>query len=173
MFCEICGSEIQGRPGRSLVEGATLVVCGDCAGLGTSLPGFPERPRSRSPVMSRIVPATRPVVQRLPKAVEESDLVDEFPRIIQQGREKLGLSQQQLAFKAKETLTMIQKIELGKMQPPMRLAIELEHVLRVKLLAPKEEVEIPNPPVRQSGDEGPTLGDVAVVRHKENSRTGP
>ena len=172
MFCEICGSEIEGRPGRALVEGATLVVCNNCSDLGTALPGFPDRPRARSPMMPRIV-STRPAVHTLPKAVEDSELVDEFPRIIKQAREKLGLPQQQLAFKAKETVTMIQKIELGKMQPPMRLAMELEHVLRVKLLAPKEEVEIPNPPVRQTGDEGPTLGDVAIVRHKENSRTGP
>jgi putative transcription factor len=168
LFCEICGSEIQGKPGRALVEGATMIVCGDCAGLGTSLPGFPSRPRARSPVMPRIVPTSRPHVQRLPRTVEESELVDDFSRIIKQAREKQGLSQQQLAFKAKETITMIQKIELGKMQPPTKLAAELEHILRVKLLAPKEEVEIPNPPLRQSGNEGATLGDVAIVRHKEN-----
>lgn len=168
MFCEVCGNEIQGRPGRALVEGATLVVCGDCAGLGTSLPGFPSRPRARSPTMPRIVPATRSHVERLPRVVEESELVPDFPRIIKQAREKQGLSQQQLAFKAKETITMIQKIELGKVEPPTKLSAELEHILRVKLLAPKEEVEIPIPPLKQSGNEGATLGDVAIVRHKEN-----
>ena len=172
MFCEICGSEIVGRPGRALVEGATLVVCSDCAGLGTSLPGFPERPRARSPMMPRVVPG-RTSVDRLPRTIDESELLDGFPRIIKQAREKLGMSQQQLAFKAKETVTMIQKIELGKMQPPMRLAVELEHILRVKLVVPKEEVEIPTPPIKQTGDDGPTLGDVAIVRHKENSRPGP
>ncbi len=172
MFCEICGSEIAGKPGRALVEGATLVVCSDCAGLGTSLPGFPERPRARSPMMPRVVPSSTNR-DRLPRTIDESELLDGFPRIIKQAREKLGMSQQQLAFKAKETVTMIQKIELGKMQPPMRLAVELEHILRVKLVAPKEEVEIPTPPIKQTGDDGPTLGDVAIVRHKENSRPGP
>ncbi len=167
MFCEICGNEIEGKPGRALVEGATLVVCSNCSGLGTALPGFPDRPRARVPAMPRTVSTSRPVVERLPRTVEESELVDDFPRIIKQAREKHGLTQQQLAFKAKETITMIQKIELGKMQPPTRLAAELEHILRVKLLAPKQEVEIPNPPLRQSGDEGATLGDVAIVRHKE------
>ena len=172
MFCEICGSEIVGRPGRALVEGATLVVCSDCAGLGTSLPGFPERPRTRSPMMPRIVPS-RTTAARLPRTIDESELLDDYPRIIKQAREKIGLSQQQLAFKAKETVTMIQKIELGKMQPPMRLAVELEHILRVRLVASKEEVEIPTPPIRQTGDDGPTLGDVAIVRHKESPRTEP
>lgn len=172
MFCEICGSEIMGKPGRALVEGATLVVCSDCAGLGTSLPGFPERPRARSPMMPRIVPS-RTTAARLPRTIDESELLDDYPRIIKQAREKIGLSQQQLAFKAKETVTMIQKIELGKMQPPMRLAVELEHILRVRLVASKEEVEIPTPPIRQTGDDGPTLGDVAIVRHKESPRTEP
>ncbi len=114
--------------------------------------------------------SVRPPIERLPKAVEESELLEEYPRIVKQAREKLGISQQDLAFKAKEKLTVIQKIELGKMLPTMRLSMELEHVLRVKLLAPKGEVELPNPPIRQSGDAGPTLGDVAVVRHRENSR---
>ena len=172
MFCEICGSEIEGKPGRALVEGATLVVCSDCAGLGTSLPGFPERPRARAPMMPRGVPG-RTIVARPSRGIDESEVIDDYSRIIKQAREKLGLSQQQLAFKAKETVTMIQKIELGKMQPPLRLAMELEHILRVKLVAPKEEVEIPAPPIKQSGDEGPTLGDIAIVRHKENSRAGP
>ena len=67
-------------------------------------------------------------------------------------REKLGLSQTDLAFKAKEKLTVIQKIELGKILPTMRLTKELEHILRVKLLGPREL----------------TLGDIAIVRHKES-----
>ncbi len=81
----------------------------------------------------------------------------------------MGLSQQDLAFKAKEKVTVIQKIEIGKMLPTMRLTKELEHILRVKLLVPKEEVEPEVVPIRQAGDPGATLGDVALVRHKEAS----
>jgi ribosome-binding protein aMBF1 (putative translation factor) len=54
-------------------------------------------------------------IERLPKAVEESDLIEEYSRVVKEGREKLGISQQDLAFKAKEKLTVIQKIEIGKM----------------------------------------------------------
>ena len=165
MFCEICGREIVGKPARALVEGATLVVCKHCAGLGKELPGFPDRPRPRRPAIGAS-PSFRPPIESLPKAVEESDLVDEYPRIIKQAREKLGLSQQDLAFKAKEKLTLIQKIELGKMLPTMRLTKELEHILRVKLLVPKEEVEVPATSLHSAGSSGVTLGDVALVRHK-------
>ena len=163
MFCEVCGHEIVGKPARALVEGATLVVCKQCLGLGTELPGFPDRPRPRAPApFSR----ARPPIERLPKAVEELDVLEEYPRVIKEAREKMGLSQQELAFKAKERLTMIQKIELGKILPPMLLTKELEHILRVKLLVPREEIEVAVPRAKPVTDSGATLGDVAVVRQK-------
>jgi len=78
------------------------------------------------------------------------------------------LSQQDLAFKAKEKVTVIQKIEIGKMLPTVRLAKELEHILHVKLLVPAEDFELPvsrmtNRPVSS----GMTLGDIALVKNKQ------
>jgi len=173
LYCEVCGREIVGRPARALVEGATMVVCNQCAGLGTALPSLPDRPRPRAPGMSRSrTPAPRLPLEKLPREVEESELLEEFPKIVKQAREKLGISQQELAIKAKEKLTVIQKIEIGKISPTMRLAIVLEHILHITLMAPRKDVEIPNPPVRQTGDTGATLGDIALVRHKENHRAG-
>ena len=165
MFCEICGREIVGKPARSLVEGARLIVCQQCSSLGTQLPGFPDRP-----ARSVVAPAhTHAPVERLPKEVEETDLIEDYPSIIKEAREKMGLTQQDLAFKAKEKLTVIQKIEIGKMLPTMRLSKELEHILRVRLLAPRDEIELPAPPRRAPPAPGVTLGDVALVRHKEES----
>jgi uncharacterized protein (TIGR00270 family) len=102
----------------------------------------------------------------LPKVVEESDLIEEYASVIKEGRTKLGLSQQDLAFKAKEKLTMIQKIEIGKMSPTIRLSKELEHILHVKLLAPREEIDLPAPKIRPPPFSGATLGDVALVKNK-------
>jgi putative transcription factor len=165
MFCEICGHEIVGRPARSLVEGATLIVCQQCSGLGTQLPGFPtNHPGPPRPVPSH----TRTPIQKLPKIIEESDLVEEYPNIIKEGRAKLGLSQQDLAFKAKEKVTVIQKIEIGKMIPTVRLAKELEHILHVKLLVPAEDVELPAPKMTtHSPSSSMTVGDIALVRNKQ------
>jgi putative transcription factor len=166
LYCEICGSEIVGRPARSLVEGATLIVCQQCSSLGKELPGFPERKVGKARVGS--VPShTRTPIESLPKAIEESDLVEDYQRVVKEGRERLGLSQTDLAFKAKEKLTVIQKIELGKILPTMRLTKELEHILRVKLLAPREDLEATTVPVRQAGPRELTLGDIALVRHRD------
>lgn len=144
-----------------------MIVCRSCAGLGKELPGFPDRPRSRiQPIASSLGSKPRPPIESLPRSIEESDLVDDYPRIIKQAREKVGLSQQDLAFKAKEKLTVIQKIELEKMLPTMRLTRELEHILRVKLLVPREEVEVPTPSPSLSSSAETTVGDVALVRQK-------
>ena len=165
MFCEICGREIVGKPARSLVEGARLIVCQQCSSLGTRLPSFPD-----SPARPVIAPThTHAPIEKLPKAVEESDLIEEYPTAVKEARAKLGLSQQDLAFKAKEKVTVIQKIEIGKMLPTMRLAKELEHILRIRLLVPRDELDIPVPPRRPSPSPRVTLGDVALVRHKEGS----
>jgi putative transcription factor len=168
LFCEICGREIVGKPARTLVEGARLIVCQQCSTIGTSLPGFPDRP-PRSPVGRPLIAPSRThtPIEKLPKAVEDSDLVEEYPTIIKEGREKHRLSQQDLAFKAKEKVTVIQKIEIGKMLPTMRLAKELEHILRIRLLVPRDELDLPVPPRRPSPQPGVTLGDVALVRHRE------
>ena len=163
MFCEICGREILGKPGRSLVEGATLIVCQQCSSIGTRLPSFPDRPRRPTITPSH----THAPIERLPKAVEDSDLVEEYSRVVKEGREKLGITQQDLAFKAKEKLTVIQKIEIGKMLPTMRLSKELEHILRVRLLVPREELDLPSQPRRAAPSPIITLGDVALVKHKE------
>jgi uncharacterized protein (TIGR00270 family) len=114
------------------------------------------------------MPHTRTPIESLPKAVEESDLVEDYPEIVKGGRERLGMTQTDLAFKAKEKLTVIQKIELGKILPTMRLTKELEHILRVKLLAPRGEIERSTVPVRQSGPQEVTLGDIALVKHRES-----
>jgi len=165
LFCEICGREIVGKPARSLVEGARLIVCQQCSSLGTRLPSFPD-----SPARPVIAPThTHAPIEKLPKAVEESDLIEEYPTAVKEARAKLGLSQQDLAFKAKEKVTVIQKIEIGKMLPTMRLAKELEHILRIRLLVPRDELDIPVPPRRPSPSPRVTLGDVALVRHKEGS----
>lgn len=95
-------------------------------------------------------------------------MTEEYSNIIKEGRAKLGLSQQDLAFKAKEKVTVIQKIEIGKMLPTVRLAKELEHILHVKLLVPAEDLELPAPRItNRPVSSGMTLGDVALVKNKQ------
>jgi putative transcription factor len=68
-------------------------------------------------------------------------------------------------MKVKERLSIIQKIELGKMVPDTRLARALEHVLRVKLLVPRSEP--PAPKLSASATKEITLADVARIKKRE------
>src|SRR5213593_2104373 len=125
--------------GACVCDGAITGRAGLSGKLGSRVPSFPDRPAR--PV---IAPShTHAPIEKLPKAVEESDLIEEYPSAVKEARAKLGLSQQDLAFKAKEKVTVIQKIEVGKMLPTMRLAKELEHILRIRLLVPRDELDIP------------------------------
>jgi len=101
---------------------------------------------------------------RAPREIRELDLAENYPQIIQKGRKKHGLSQEDLAMKVKERLSIMQKIELGKMVPNMRLAKALEHVLRIKLLVPSSEPPPPKPTA--SGGKEVTLADIAIIRKR-------
>jgi len=93
----------------------------------------------------------------------ESDLIEDYSRVIKEAREKVKLSQQDLAMKAKAKLSMIQKIEIGKMEPPIPLSRELEHILHVKLLVPREEIEVPIASLNREV-QGVSIGDVAIIK---------
>lgn len=163
MNCDICGRDILGNPLNVQVEGAKLTVCSDCADLGE--PYVEERSgrpllRARRPSG----PVRKLRQERLPKEVEEYDLAEDCSARVAKARRKMGMSQEELAKKVNEKLSVIQKIESGKMVPDMRLLHLLEHVLRVKLLVPKAEVPLTEP--LQAGSAARTLGDVARFRGK-------
>ncbi len=59
--------------------------------------------------------------------MDETDIVEDCADRVRRQRMKLGLSQDQLAKSVKEKLSVIQKIEIGKMTPDTRLCRALEH----------------------------------------------
>jgi len=139
-----------------------MIVCSHCAGLGTELPNPPTRPANRT----GFTPKPKPPVGRLPREYVESDLIEDYSRIIKEAREKVKLSQQDLAMKAKAKLSVIQKIEIGKIEPPIPLSRELEHILHVKLLVPREEIDVPIASLNQAV-QGVSIGDVAIVKEAD------
>jgi len=174
--CDICGRQIQRKPNLVVVEGARMTVCGSCAKLGT--PYQEPRPQAGAPRTVTAKPAPvislqsvppRPADRRVPREIQELDLAEKYPQIIQKARRKHKLTQEDLAMKVKERLSIIQKIELGKMVPDMRLARTLEHVLQVKLLVPPAEPPVPK--LATSAAKEVTLADVARIRKKEGAET--
>jgi len=98
----------------------------------------------------------------LPKGMEEFDIAENYSDLVRRGRMKLGLSQEDLAKRVKEKLSVIQKIEMGKMAPDTRLCRELEHELKVKLLVPRKESAAP----KTAAPAEVTLGDIIRIKGK-------
>jgi len=121
------------------------------------------------PVVVRRPVPSKPAERQAPREVQELDIADNYPQIIQKARRKHDLSQEKLAMKVKEHLSVIQKIELGKIVPNMRLAKELEHVLRIKLLVLTTEPPAPKP--APGATKEVTLADVARIRNKQGKDT--
>jgi len=166
LSCDICGEEIQGRPLKVLIEGAVVVTCPRCGRLGKP---YVEPPRLRVSRPIRVArPSPRPGV-RVARPVsreplEELEVTEDYAARIRRAREKIGLTQEDLATRVKEKLSIIQKIESGKMTPDVKLCRELEHFLKIKLLIPSVEAPVAPPPHPSTSL---TLGDIVKVKHRD------
>ena len=160
--CEVCGRRIFGKPHKAVIEGAKLMVCGECVKLGSIYweTRAPQRRRRLVKPPPRISKRKPP-----PKITEALELVDDFGSRVRQGREKLGLSHEDLGRRIGEKVSVLRKIERGRMVPDHRLANKLEHTLQVKLLAPIVEPKVPSaglPPPREV-----TLGERLHLKRKK------
>ena len=163
MNCEICGSKIYGPSKRIILEGSKLLVCIKCSNHGE-----PDINTERHPLPTKRRTLGTPAKKRtgesrLPREVEEMEVAEDFPKMIKEAREKKKMSQQDLARTVKERLSIIQKIELGKMTPDLRISRALEHTLRIKLLLPRSETLVETSKPDQAGL---TLGDVIQYKKK-------
>ena len=76
-------------------------------------------------------------------------------------RESLGLSQEELAMKLSEKVSLLHKIETGHVEPSFKTAAKIEKLLKVKIL---EKISH-EPEAKKSGKNAPfTLGDFIKVK---------
>jgi len=168
--CEVCGQKIHGKPYRVIIEGVKLTVCGKCAKLGTIIW---EEPKPKTP-MQRIKAPTRWSSLKIkskkpPQAAVEStlELVEDFDVKIRQARRKLGLSHEDLGKKISEKVSVLKKMETGKMTPDNRLAAKLEHALKIKLLVQSSEEKVPKAKIPKPVSHELTLGDLIQLNKKK------
>lgn len=166
--CEVCGRKIHGKPNRVIIEKAKLEVCNECSKLGT---GFWEEPKPKTIILTRRATPTPPRIQTKKKPQPPIDtaleLVEDFNVKIRQAREKLGLSHEELGKRINEKVSLLRKIETGKMTPDNRLAAILEHALKIKLIAPAKEEKVPQARMATTVKRELTLGDLIQLEKKE------
>lgn len=161
MRCEVCGSTIRGTPFRAVIEGAKLTVCSECVKLGSIFWEAKSEPRLKK-VAKRLPPPMFAAKKKPVKLQETLEIVEDFSSRVRQAREKLGLSQEDMGRKLNEKVSVLRKIESGKMTPDHRLAEKLEHALKIKLLVPFSEPKV-SPKVLSRPPEV-TLGDIVNVK---------
>lgn len=154
-LCEMCGGE-EPRLRTVLVEGSRLLLCSRCARFGVEVqrPAVPRAP----PPPPGTARARRPAPRSYPRDVPESevDLAEDYPERIRRAREAKGWKREDLGKRIAERLSVIEKLEKGRMRPDDTLVRKLERTLGIRLLDRVEEA--PSPGRR---DARPlTLGDL-------------
>jgi putative transcription factor len=128
MDCELCG-RFSPENYTISVDGVKMSVCKNCAKYG-KLISAPE---------SKPLPIKKTKIAE--KEEEISELVDNYPQLIKNAREKMGLSHKEFAAKINETVSVIKKLELGKMIPTDDLVRRIERFAGIKLLIKQKKEE--------------------------------
>ncbi|MGD0330258.1 MAG: multiprotein bridging factor aMBF1 [Nitrososphaeria archaeon] len=130
MNCEICGKRVDGKPNKIMVDGSILEVCNSCANLGEEVK---EIPRNKLKPRPRMMTHTQKI------DLEEMEIVPDYALTIKRAREKMGLSQDDLARRVNEKASVISLIESSKMKPSIFIGQKLERALKIDLFAMIEE----------------------------------
>ena len=141
-----------------------MTVCSECAKLGSGYWEPKPQRRAKKSIKRQPTISFSKRKQR-PTVTETLELVGDFGQRVRPAREGLGLSHEDLGRKIMEKVSVIRKIESGKMIPDLVLAEKLEHALKIKLRVPASEPNVQ--PVLSSKPRGTTLGDLIQFKVKE------
>lgn len=156
-----------------MIEGAELIVCGKCSRHGTVVQEELERKPAAALKPEAVRPARLEVkvkgsAQRVSEGMESTlELVEDFNVRVRAAREKLGISHKELGRSIGEKVSVLKKVEAGRVIPDNRLIAKLEHALKVKLLVPVSG-EVSRIGVRKAVNQRLTLGN--VIQFKERGK---
>ncbi len=128
MECELCGRESDCRP--AIVDNVRMLLCPNCMKYGKSVSIASSQTNNvKKPILERIhQPKEKDVYKDMTK-----ELVPNYNILIKDGREKKGLSREELGFRIGERTVTISKIENGDLKPSDKIAQKLEKELKIKL----------------------------------------
>ena len=90
------------------------------------------------------------------------EVIEDYNKVVRESREKKGWSREELAEKIYEKVSVINRIESGRMIPDMKLSRKLEKILGITILEKTDETiaeEVSSRNVR-----GATIGDIARIK---------
>jgi len=145
-----------------------MIACSECAKLGSGY--WEDKPKRRPKTITKPqVKISIPRKKQVPTVSEALELVSDFGLRIRRAREGLGLSHEDFGRKIGEKVSVLRKIESGKMTPALMLAEKLEHSLKIKLLVPSSEPKAPSAALSKPREI--TLGDVVRLKERKTEVT--
>lgn len=136
----MCGKKVA-KTTKIMIDGAILNVCDDCAKFGTPVIDHnkfkPVDPAIRVQLPEKPQPRTvsSPARKQVRKVNDEDlDIVEDYAELVKNAREKLAMSQADLAAKIFERKNVIASIERGELMPDLKTARKLEKILGITLV---------------------------------------
>ena len=163
MECEICGKPVpENNPIRAKIEGSVMVVCKECSKLGKIQKAPPKPKYVKQGNKKRQNNTRNKNYSRNDEPTEE--IIEDFELKIRQARESKNWSREDLGKKINERVSVITRIETGKMTPDIKLTKKLEKTLNIKLLEKVDNVDLNQFVSSSSG--GRTLGNIMKIKRK-------
>jgi len=145
-----------------------MITCSECAKLGSGY--WEAEPQRRTKRIAKPQPKQYiPRKKQPPMVTEALELAGDFGLRVRRAREGLELSHEDLGRKIGEKVSVLRKIESGRMTPDLMLAEKLEHALKIKLLVPPSEPKVPS--VALSQPRAITLGEVVRLKERKTEVT--
>lgn len=188
--CELCGRSMKSRGRNVVIEGASMLVCPECASKfghssSETTQKSPSQPRHRAswmgspqqettPRTHQSSPVSKPRPRPKPRKasgirLDNMELIEDYAKTIRSARQKKNMSQDELAQKVGESISTMKSVESGRQKPTEKTIRGLERELEISLLEPLGTVPI-KVGKTQLGAAGPTLGDRVIVKKKMSQK---
>ena len=159
MECEICGKPISENPNRTKIDGSVMAVCDECAKFGR-IQKAPPKPKFQKKSKNAKNKKTKKPRREEP----EEELIENYNEIVRRKRESNNWTREQLGKKINEKVSVINRIESGKMVPDTKLIKKLEKTLDIELLEKYNTDDL-----RQyvgKSESGLKLGSIVKIKRK-------
>ena len=162
MECEICGKPISDHPKRVKIDSSVMAVCDECAKFGRiqkepPKPKFIKQKKKNSK-------NTKKQQQQKRREKPQEELIENYDEIIRKKRESKNWTREQLGQKINEKISVINRIESGKMVPDTKLIKKLEKTLDIELLEQYNTDDLSQ--YLGNSDSGVKLGSIVKIKRK-------
>lgn len=161
--CDVCGRRIVGKPQFRFFEGARLMVCEICARFAQK--EQPPAPGTQDKFSQRTY-APKPKPKPKKTLYKDMELREDYADTIRKAREERKWTQTELANQIVERLSLIKRVEGGKMTPSEEVTQKLEKALGITLMVSTTDVPEVKMESKLPGDI--TLGDIVHLKTKKN-----